>query len=181
MWVWVPLLQPEAEWGPVRREAARRLIQEGHDPADLPKHFHWDWQLKSQNLSLLAYKCFGIGCEGKMQGLLMVKLAGRNATLAPDVGKPLVYVDFLESAPWNVVPLVKEPLFVGVGMVLMRVAVQLSLDEGFHGRVGLHALPQSESFYRDKCGMHGCGVDPHYQDLPYYELTRDRAQKFITT
>lgn len=31
-------------------------------------------------------------------------------------------------------------------MVLMRAAVQLSYDEGFHGRVGLHALPQAEEF-----------------------------------
>jgi hypothetical protein len=62
----------------------------------------------------------------------------------------------------------------------MRAAIQLSIDEGFHGRVGLHSLPQSEPFYRDKCLMQFCGHDPHYQDLSYYELTRELAQKLIT-
>jgi predicted XRE-type DNA-binding protein len=60
----------EAEWGPARRQAGRRLLQSGMAPGDIPKHFHWDWITKSQNLLLLAYRCFGIKCEGKMQGLL---------------------------------------------------------------------------------------------------------------
>ena len=171
----------EAEWGPIRRDATRRLIQSGRPAADMPRHWHWDWLAKSRNLALLAYRCFGIECGGKMQGLLMAKVAGKNAILPPDDGKPLVYVDYLESAPWNVVPLVDTPLFSGVGMVLMRAAVQLSVDEGFHGRVGLHALPQSETFYRDKCGMRGCGPDPHYQNLQYYEMTREMAERFTTT
>jgi hypothetical protein len=58
-----------------------------------------------------------------------------------------LYIDFLENAPWNVRPLTDEPLFGGVGMVLMRAAVTLSVDEGFHGRVGLHSLRQAEEFY----------------------------------
>jgi hypothetical protein len=174
------LAATEAEWGPLRRDLTRNLATSGHPPAQIPRHWHWDWSIKGQHLALLAYRCFGLKCEGKMQGLMMAKVAGRNATLAPDVGKPLVYIDYLESAPWNVVPLVTKPLFSGVGMVLMRAAVQLSVVEGFHGRIGLHALPQSETFYRDKCGMQACGQDPQYQNLPYYEMTRDQAQQFTS-
>jgi hypothetical protein len=161
------LAETEKQWGPIRKDLTRKLVAGGHPPALIPRHWHWDWGAKSQNLALLAYRCFGLRCEGEMQGLMMVKVAGRNATLPPDAGKPLVYIDYLESAPWNVVPLVPKPRFSGIGVVLMRVAVQLSNDEGFHGRIGLHALPQSESFYRDKCGMLACGADPHYQNLPY--------------
>jgi len=62
----------------------------------------------------------------------------------------------------------------------MRTAVQLSHDEGFHGRIGLHALPQAEEFYRDKCGMQCCGEDPSYEDLPYYEMTREIAMRFTS-
>lgn len=173
------LAEAEKEWGPLRRTAARRIYQAGRTN-EVPQHWHWDWGAKSQKLQLLAYRCLGIECDRKLQGLLLVLTAGKAAKLPPDVGKPLVYVDYLESAPWNVVPLVDVPQYAGVGMVLMRVAVQLSHDEGFHGRVGLHALPLAEAFYRDKCGMCGCGEDPSYQNLPYYEMTREAAGRFTS-
>lgn len=175
------LAEVEQTWGPIRRAAARRLVESGTPPEHVPRHWHWDWSAKSQNLQLLAYRCFGIECEQKMQGLMMVLTAGKQARLSPDTGKPLVYVDYLESAPWNVIPFVTAPIFGGIGMVLMRVAVQLSLDEGFQGRVALHALPQAVEFYQDKCGMQGGGNDPQYQNLPYFEMTRDLAQKFISS
>src|SRR5262249_5643388 len=132
------LVEVEKEWGPFRRGAARKLLQAGRTQ-EVPSHWHWDWGDKSKNLKLLAYRCCGIECDQKMQGLLMVKVAGKEARLDPDAGKPLVYIDYLEAAPWNVIPLVEAPQYAGVGMVLMRTAVQLSYDEGFHGRVGLHA------------------------------------------
>jgi hypothetical protein len=173
------LVEVEKEWGPFRRNAARKLLQAGRIQ-EVPRHWHWDWGEKSKNLQFLAYRCFGIECAGKMQGLLMVLVAGKQARLDPDAGKPLVYIDYVETAPWNVIPLVDVPQYSGVGMVLMRTAVQLSYDEGFHGRIGLHALPQAEEFYRDKCGMHGCGLDPAYQNLPYYEMTRAIAARFTS-
>jgi hypothetical protein len=173
------LVEVEKEWGPLRRGAARKIYQAGRIQ-EVPRHFHWDWGEKSKKLEFLAYRCFGIECAEKMQGLLMVVVAGKEARLAPDAGKPLVYVDYLESAPWNVIPLVDEPEYAGVGMVLMRTAVQLSYDEGFHGRVGLHALDQSEEFYRRNCGMQACGNDSAYQGLPYYEMTREIAARFTS-
>ena len=102
------LIETEKEWGPIRRAAGHRLHRAGRFQ-ELPEHFGWDWGKKSQNLQLLAYRCFGIECAQKMQGLLMVKVAGKYAQLDPDKGKELVYVDYLEAAPWNVVPLVDEP------------------------------------------------------------------------
>jgi hypothetical protein len=171
------LVDTEKEWGPIRREAARKLYRAGKIK-EIPQHFGWDWEAKAQKLKLLAYRCFGIECAGKYQGLLMVKLTGVFARLAPDAGKDLVYIDYLESAPWNLGTMMDTPLYGGIGTVLMRTAVQLSYDEGFHGRIGLHALPQSEEFYRDNCEMHGCGPDASYEDLPYYEMTREIAARF---
>jgi hypothetical protein len=173
------LVETEKEWGPIRREAARKLQSEGRFK-EVPQHFHWDWERKSQKLQLLAYRCCGIECAGKFQGLLMVVLAGKQARLDPDAGKPLVYIDYLESAPWNLAMMVDTPRYGGIGPVLMRTAVQLSYEEGFHGRIGLHALPQSEEFYRDDCEMHGCGPDASYDDLPYYEMTREIAARFTS-
>jgi hypothetical protein len=173
------LADTEKEWGPIRREAARKLQSAGRF-REVPQHFHWDWEKKSQKLQLLAYRCCGIECAGKFQGLLMVMLAGKQARLDPDAGKPLVYIDYLESAPWNLAMMVDTPLYGGIGPLLMRTAVQLSYDEGFHGRIGLHALPQSEEFYRDDCEMHCCGPDAFYEDLPYYEMTREIAARFTS-
>jgi len=173
------LVEAEKEWGPIRLDAARKLLHAGRD-GEIPQHFHWDWGRKSLNLQLLAYRCFGIKCDGKWQGLLMVKLAGMEARLEPDKGKPLVYIDYLESAPWNLRAMVDTPLYCGIGSLLIWTAVQLSYDEGFHGRIGLHALPQAEKFYRDDCEMHGCGLDASYDNLPYYEMTREIAASFTS-
>jgi len=173
------LFDTEKEWGPIRRAAARKL-NTARKTAEIPQHFHWDWGKKSQNLHLLAYRCFGIEYDSKFQGLLMVKLAGMKARLEPDTGKPLVYIDYLESAPWNIREMVDTPLYGGIGSLLMRTAVQLSYDEGFHGRIGLHALSQAENFYRDDCGMHSCGSDASYENLPYYEMTSEIAANFTS-
>lgn len=173
------LVKAEKEWGPIRLEVFERLHNEGKYEA-IPQHFHWDWGKKSKNLDVLACRCFGIEYGSKIQGLLMVKLAGKVATLEPDQGKPLVYVDYLEVAPWNLYAMVSQPLYGGIGLLLMRAAIQLSYDEGFHGRVGLHALPQAEGFYQDTCRMHSCGLDESYENLAYYEMTRDLAASFTS-
>jgi len=173
------LVEVEKEWGPIRLAAAQKLYDAGRIK-EIPQHCRWDWGAKSQKLHFLGYKCLGIECAGKWQGLLMVKLTGQVARLDPDKGKDLVYIDYLESAPWNLAMMVDTPLYGGVGPVLMRTAVQLSHDEEFHGRIGLHALPQSEEFYRDDCGMQCCGPDPTYQNLPYYEMTREIAARFTS-
>jgi hypothetical protein len=173
------LVDAEKEWGPIRRETARKLHSAGRFK-EVPEHFHWDWERKSQKLQLLTYRCCGIECDGKFQGLLMIMLTGKHAKLDPDAGKALVYVNYLESAPWNLAAMVDSPLYRGIGPVLMRTAVQLSYDEGFHGRIGLHALPQSEGFYRNDCEMHCCGPDATFEDLPYYEMTRAIAARFTS-
>lgn len=173
------LIEVETKWGPIRRQAVRRLQKNGYPVEKLPRHFHWDWGAKSQHLKLIAYRCFGVECEGDVQGLMMMDLASKFARLAPDKDKPLVYVDYLESAPWNVQPLTDTPIFSGVGLVLIRAAVQLSLEEGFQGRVALHSLKQAEKFYREKCGMQSCGKDEDYHGLEYFELTREQAKIFI--
>ena len=57
--------------------------------------------------------------------------------------------------------------------------MRASVDEGFHGRVGLHSLPQAEEFYEQKCGMTRIGVDPDYESLSYFELTQERAAEIL--
>lgn len=146
----------------------------------LPQHVHWNWALKAVRHSrAMAYRSFGIEAGGKMQGLMMVLLSGMLARLDPDRGKPLVYVDFLETAPWNAKEFTESPLYKGVGFRLMQAAARLSIDEEFGGRVGLHSLPQSMPFYTAACEMQTLGPDPNYHNLEYFELTAAKAAEFL--
>jgi hypothetical protein len=174
------LIDIEAVWGPARIAAVQQRIASGVPPSQIPQHWHWNWAAKSANLQFLAYRCLGIECQGQMQGLMMVKTAGCAARLPPDAGKPLAYVDYIEVAPWNYRALTDTPRFGAIGVRLIEAAVRLSRDEGLHGRVGLHSLPQAEAFYRDTCLMVRLGADASYQNLPYYELTREKAAEFLS-
>ncbi|TGS35833.1 hypothetical protein EN825_34620, partial [Mesorhizobium sp. M8A.F.Ca.ET.182.01.1.1] len=91
---------------------------------------------------------------------------------------PLIYVEFLATAPWNRPKLVAEPIYKGAGRVLVGTAVSLSLEEEFGGRIGLHSLPGAEVFYRDAIGMTDLGADSEgvHKGLRYFELSsRDAA------
>ena len=61
---------------------------------------------------------------------------------------------------------------------MVRTAVELSLAEGFKGRIGLHSLPQTARFYRTVCGMADLGPDPSYHNLGYFEMTEGQAVNF---
>jgi len=170
------LERAENEWAATRLEAALQAHRSGRH---VPEHWHWDWRKKSAKLNLLAYRCFALECRGGIQGLMMVSTATCVARLEPDKGKPLVYIDYLESAPWNVRELCEEPRFGGVGVRLFEAAVQFSKAEGFFGRVGLHSLPQSESFYEGTCRTTRLAPDQAAQGLVYFELTRKSAEEFL--
>ena len=50
----------------------------------------------------------------------------------------------------------------------------------FHGRIGLHSLPQANDFYANTCGMTDLGADRDYNGgLRYFEMTPEQAQAFI--
>jgi hypothetical protein len=74
---------------------------------------------------------------------------------------------YLEIAPWNwVIPEISRGgEFRGVGSMLFWRAVKQSQEEGFHGCIGLHALPQAEPFYENACSMTALGRDPSKQNL----------------
>jgi len=140
-----------------------------------------DWLMKAGWLSLASYRSLGVECEGVMQGLMLVVTDGHYARLAPEFGRPLVYVDYLQTAPWNDQNLVDTPRFGAVGSRLLDGAVKLSVDLGYAGRIGLHSLPASEGFYR-RLGVPAVEIerqDRHARGLWYFELTTHGAAKFL--
>ncbi|MFC1759423.1 GNAT family N-acetyltransferase [Planctomycetota bacterium] len=171
----------EREWGPVRSLLMQELFQSGVPRPTWPESLHWDWGKKGPELKLLESSGFGNVCEKNWQGVMLTKSASHFSKAPNDKGKPLVYIDYLEAAPWNwkVTGIARMGDFRGVGSVLFRQAVLQSVTEGFHGRVGLHALPQAAQFYEKGIGMTDFGPDSSKQGLPYFELQSDEALRFL--
>ena len=101
-----------------------------------------------------------------------------SARLREQFGKPLIYVDFVATAPWNRPKLQAPPRFRGVGQVFILAAIETSREAGFKGRVGLHSLPEAVPFYEGKCGFARLGADSSHQNLTYFEMTEKQADAF---
>lgn len=166
------------EWQPVLSRALQELVSRGVPMQHWPQSWHWNWERKVAHVSgLLGARTFCVVAESVTQGLMSVDLT-KNARLDVQRGKPIVYVDYLEVAPWNRKDLVGSVRFRGVGTVLVTAVIELSRQEGFKGRIGLHSLPQADDFYRNTCKMSDLQSDPAKQNLRYFEMTPDHARAF---
>jgi GNAT superfamily N-acetyltransferase len=147
--------------------------------SDKPEDHHWDWKAKADEWRpLLGYHSFAIVCENDLQGLMLVS-DFKSARLRAQFGRPVVYVEFVATAPWNRPEVQRPPRYRGVGTVMMMACVGLSRELGYHGRIGLHSLPAACPFYRDRIGMTELGEDAAHQDLTYFEMTRKQAEAFL--
>ncbi|MFZ4429182.1 MAG: GNAT family N-acetyltransferase [Phycisphaerales bacterium] len=176
------LMLIERSWAPERARLMAALLRQEVARDQWPESLHWDWSRKAHELQLLQASCVGIVCDEEWQGAMLTKTVGYGSMVeGPDKGKPVIYVDFVESAPWNwdLKAIGRSPRFKGIGSLLIRESIEQSLREGFHGRVGLHALPQAEVFYDSVCGM--TRLDAHHdrQGLVYFEFTRQQAVRFL--
>lgn len=144
-----------------------------------PQHTAWRWErILSIVGRLLSFPAFAIEAEDKPQGLMLLKTDGGFARLPEQTDKAIVEVQYLATAPWNLDTVVDRPRFRGVGTMLMRTAVETSIDLEFKGRIGLHALSKAESFY-DRLGMKCLGRDMNKENLKYYEMTPEQASAFL--
>lgn len=173
----------EAEWVPELFKALQRLRRVGVPRRFWPQSRHWDWRRKTESLQgLLAHPGFSLMCAGMTQGMMLIDVVSKRCRLKSQQGKNLVYVEYLENAPWNRKELLFDPpRYRGVGVLLMRAAIESSLEAGFKGRIGLHSLPQSNRFYANTCGMTdmGADADPQYHPMHYFEMTPEQAEVFI--
>ena len=173
------LVDWQTKWQPAQIAVLQELARRGVPPGQWPQSWHWDWRRKTAHVQgLLAFRGFCVTAQGVTQGLAQVDL-NRLAQEPSCAGKPLVYLDYLEVAPWNRTDLGQQPRLRGVGTALLSAVVALSLEEGFKGRIGLHSLPQADDFYRRRCGMTDLGADPNYQNLRYFEMTEEQSRVFI--
>ena len=171
----------EGEWLPELFKAMQRLRRTGVERPHWPQSRHWDWRKKVAVLQgMLANPGFSIVCDEMTQGMMIVDTVKHRGQIDGQKGQHLVYVEFVENAPWNRAELFNSPRYRGVGSILIRAAVALSEELEFHGRIGLHSLPQSNGFYANTCGMTDLGADPDHKGLRYFEMTPEQARAFIT-
>lgn len=163
----------EARWATARTGLAAVLSQSG---VDLPEHSHWDWRNKSESVADGHHRLVAVIANEESQGLMAVQTSPRWART--DDGE-VVYVDYLEAAPWNLRHAAAPPRFLGVGTALLAEAVRISLELGLDGRVGLHSLRQAEPFY-NRIGMSAFGPDEAYFDLSYFEFTAAQASNWMS-
>lgn len=170
----------EADWVPDLQRRLKLLNQKNVERRFWPQSRHWDWRDKLTAIERrLANLSFAVVGDGMTQAMMTIDLTKR-ARMAKHEGQHLVYIDFLEAAPWNRNDLAEEPSrFGGCGSILINVAIQQSMLEGFKGRIGFHSLPQANNFYANTCGMIDLGQDSSYENLRYFELDPDSALRFL--
>jgi hypothetical protein len=143
------------------RKDAGRSFGLGHgsarrDGVPAPEH-DWNWDEKSHDLKFTAYRCLGIRYKDDVQGLMTISMLAIQGRAKAHWGKPVLYIKYIESVPWNLrVYAGEEARLGGVGVSLIRAAIAISVDEEFRGRIALHSLPHSEAFYTKF--MEGGGV-----------------------
>lgn len=165
--LWKPILANRLAQVHTLAEAANVNVQDAH----------WDWVGKAKIATTqMGQETFVIEC-GETQCLMLVDL-NQFAQLDMQKGRELIYVELLATAPWNRHKLVASPRYKGVGRILIATAISLSIDSGFHGRIGLHSLPQSESWYREGAGFTDMGLDGSKR-MNYFEVTADQAKVFL--
>lgn len=170
----------ETEWMPALSQGLKELRARGVPYVQWPQSRHWDWRRKVDALQkLLAHQGFCIVAQGVTQGMMIVGTAPYRCRIEEQKNKDLVYIEFVENAPWNRSELATPPQYRGIGSILIRAAVEFSLDQEFKGRIGLHALPQAHGFYANTCGMTDLGADRDHYGLRYFEMTPEQAQAFI--
>lgn len=170
------------QWLPALAAIRQRLATKSIKAEEWPQSSHWNWQAKLANLQkLLSSQSLSVVRDNITQGMMCIDTAGKRAQLKGQENQHLVYIDYLETAPWNWSgPHYDPPRYGLVGSVLVHAAIQISLAEGFKGRVGLHSLPQSVAFY-ERRGFVNLGGDPAVNKgkTPYFEMTPELAQKFL--
>ena len=173
-----------SEWKPVLDAKIAELKQAGlytrqgvadHNVEDA----HWEWPAKlHKRAGILQWASYAVRCGGRTQGLMFLDMLPK-CRHASQANKHMVYVDLVSTAPWNRPVLAQQPLYRGVGFVLITEAILHSQAEGFDGRIGLHSLPRAEKFYRDQLGMEPLGPDSQHHDLHYFEMTSANADAFL--
>jgi hypothetical protein len=127
----------EEQWTAARERAASGL-------ASL-EHAHWDWRNKAHSVETGVHMLIAVERNGDWHGVMAVQRTPLRSRLGDG---HVVYVDYLETAPWNLRRPGQTPQFLGVGTALIAEAVRLGVEEGLEGRVGCTPCRRPKRFTR---------------------------------
>lgn len=176
----------EGRWRPIFETRRSLAVQSGKSMSDInAEDAHWNWGQKALAAidDPFLYDLFVLECGGNTQALMMTRKGGIDCfSRHPEHERsPILYIEFLATAPWNRRVLVPNPTYKGCGITLFGAAISLSIEEEMGGRIGLHSLPGAEEFYRDSIGMTDLGNDEEerHQGLRYFELPTSAVHNFL--
>lgn len=174
------LLDFEREWKPIVDGQSPDEISSIEGVAADAGDAHWDWRrLAEIRKNPLLYSMYAVECARMTQGFMLIAKGARFSRHPDHPRADLIYVDRLATASWNRTGFVKQPIYKGVGQLLLAAAVSVSMDEELEGRLGLHSLAGAETFYRDVLGMTDFGPDDGYYGLCYFEFSAAQAAAFL--
>src|SRR5262245_16578063 len=96
----------ETAWKPAREQAAQVFAQTNEGG----EHGHWDWRNKVWSTESGRHRLVAVESRGDVQGLMAVLTEPRPAVLGAG-GGPVLDVDYLETAAWNLKGLPTRPRF----------------------------------------------------------------------
>lgn len=168
----------EQLWRPPLK-AARAKVATWAEAATLnAQDSHWEWKDKAiQAEKTLGEETYALEAAGQTQGLMLISVS--FARIPTQLGRELVYVELVSTAPWNRPELVTDPRYKGVGIALLGTAISKSVDLGFGGRIGLHSLQQSENWYRGIEELTDVEYDT-VKKMRYFEMTEANATAFFS-
>ena len=179
---WMPILQSQRQLANIRfkqlgkssNEEWQKLLGQYGAPDS-----HWEWEeLAKPCVARTTHTSFSILADDDVEAMVVIDLT-RRCELSEQAGEYLAYIKNLAVAPWNRSAIQSPRRFGGLGKMILALVVKLSESEGWGGRVGLHSLSQSESFYQ-KCKLTRVKRDSGYGDLWYFEFTPLQASEFLS-
>lgn len=188
------IIDVENSWKPILQEHMSNLKEKhsfGSDEFDKQQFFdeagelmiqdaHWDWSKKYDYFSSrLGYSSCCLICDDKIQGIGFFDHSENfKSQIIEDKTKGIVYVEYIATAPWNRKE-IESQRYAGIGEVLITYAIEISIEEGMNGRIGLHSLPQAEKFYKEKCCMEDFGIDAD-KKMKYFEMSEEQAAEWLS-
>lgn len=175
----------EGRWRPLFALKQQEAIRDGLSLSEInAEDAHWEWSKKSVFAlkEPLLHDIFVLECGGGTQGIMLTTKGGtRCFSRHPEhLRADMLYVELLATAPWNRPRLVPNPIYKGVGRVLLATAVSSSIEQEFVGRIGLHSLPSADKYYSDVLKMTDFGIDTDHEGLRYFEFSSNQATSFLT-
>jgi len=117
------------------------------------------------------------------QGAIALSITPAVCEEPSQAGKEALVVEYLASAPWNLSAFMRDlqrtPFLRDIGTTLMRVAVLVSIEFGYEGRLCLFAVPRARGFYQ-QCKMFDLGDTLYHNEaLRRFEMTVQGATEFM--